>query len=101
MSNKPNALKAKGLDVGTSRLVLARPVESTYQYEGQLNAFISLPYSRMTEGMLRRERIFFSVEGSTILAYGNRVEEFARRAGETRRQIRAGLLESAEAWIST
>ena len=97
MSNKPNALKAKGLDVGTSRLVLARPVESTYQYEGQLNAFISLPYSRMTEGMLRRERIFFSVEGSTILAYGNRVEEFANILnGETRRPIRTGLLNPAE-----
>ena len=88
MSDKSTVFKAKGLDVGTSRLVLARPVESTYQYEGQLNAFISLPYSRMTEGMLRREGILFSVEGSTILAYGNRVEEFANILnGETRRPI--------------
>ena len=97
MSNKTNALKAKGLDVGTSRLVLARTVENTYQYEGQSNAFISLPYSRMTKDMLRRERILFSVEGSTILAYGNRVEEFANILnGETRRPIRTGLLNPAE-----
>ncbi len=97
MSNKLNASKAKGLDVGTSRIVLARPVEGTYQYEGQLNAFISLAYSKMTEGMLRREGILFSVEGSKILAYGNRVEEFANILnGETRRPIRTGLLNSAE-----
>ena len=97
MSNKPTALKAKGLDVGTSRIVLASSVEGTYQYEGQLNAFISLPYSKMTEGMLRREGILFSVEGSNILAYGNRVEEFANILnGETRRPIRTGLLNPAE-----
>ena len=97
MSNKPTTLKAKGLDIGTSRLVLATPVENDYQYEGQLNAFISLPYSRMTEDMLRREGILFSVEGSTILAYGNRVEEFANILnGETRRPFRTGLLNPAE-----
>ncbi len=97
MSNKPTTLKAKGLDIGTSRLVLATPVENDYQYEGQLNAFISLPYSRMTEDMLRREGILFSVEGSTILAYGNRVEEFANILnGETRRPFRTGLLNPDE-----
>ena len=62
-----------------------------------MNAFICLPYSKMTEGMLRREGILFSVEGSNILAYGNRVEEFANILnGETRRPIRTGLLNPAE-----
>ena len=97
MSNKPHASKVKGLDVGTSRIVLARPVEGTYQYEGQLNAFICLPYSKMTEGMLRREGILFSVEGSNIFVYGNRVEEFANILnGETRRPICTGLPNPAE-----
>lgn len=87
----------KGLDVGTSRIVLARKAEEHYQYEAQLNAFVSLPYSRMTANMLQREGIMNRVEGPEILAYGNRVEEFANLLdGDTRRPMQYGLLNADE-----
>jgi ATP phosphoribosyltransferase len=32
-----------GLDVGTSRIVVARADEKKYRYDSQLNAFLTLP----------------------------------------------------------
>jgi hypothetical protein len=97
MSEATATTLAKGLDVGTSRIVLARAQQHGYGYDHQLNAFVSLPFSRMTEVMLRREGILYQVEGSQILAYGNRVQEFANILnGETRRPMQTGLLNPNE-----
>lgn len=97
MSEKAVTTMAKGLDVGTSRIVLARSRQHGYGYEHQLNAFVALPFSRMTEVMLRRENILFHIEDSAILAYGNRVEEFANILnGDTRRPMQTGLLNPNE-----
>ncbi len=88
---------AKGLDIGTSRIVLATQHNGDIQYASQLNAFVSLPYSKVTERMLERENIPHRVEKSEILAYGNRVEEFANLlGGDTRRPMRTGLLNPHE-----
>ena len=38
-----------GLDIGTSRIVAARKPENDVQYEIELNAFVALPYTKMTE----------------------------------------------------
>ena len=38
-----------GLDVGTSRIVVARNSGKKYQYDAQLNAFITLPYSKLAK----------------------------------------------------
>ena len=97
MSHKPAATNVKGFDIGTSRIVLAQPAEQGYRYETLLNAFIALPYSKMTEAMLRREGILHHVERSEILAYGNRVEEFANILnGDTRRPMSTGFLNPSE-----
>jgi len=90
--------KVLGLDLGTSRIVLARPKgNEDFAYKAQLNAFVSLPYSRVTETMLQREKILHSVENNEILAYGNRVDQFANLLnGDTRRPMQTGLLNPNE-----
>ena len=87
----------RGLDVGTSRIVLAKPNGERPTYNAQLNAFISLPYSKMTEAMLNDEGIYHRVDSKEILAFGNRVDEFANMlGGDTRRPMQTGLLNAGE-----
>ncbi len=87
----------RGLDVGTSRIVLAKPNGERPTYNIQLNAFISLPYSKMTETMLSDEGIYHRVDQKEILAFGNRVDEFANMlGGDTRRPMQTGLLNAGE-----
>jgi hypothetical protein len=87
----------KGLDLGTSRIVLATLSGQKVNFTPQLNAFVDIPYSKMTEQMLTRENILHAVEGSHIYAYGNRADEFAKfLEGDTRRPMQSGLLNPAE-----
>ena len=86
-----------GLDVGTSRIVVARGSEGKYRYESQLNAFLTLPYSRLTESLLQREGVFHEVHGKEILVAGNDAEKFAEVFhAETRRPMRNGVLNPDE-----
>ena len=92
-----SADKFKGLDVGTSRLVLATMAGETPRYQQQLNAFVSFPFSKMTERTLKEEDILHVVEGGKILAFGDRSDEFANMlGGTTRRPIASGLLNPQE-----
>jgi hypothetical protein len=87
----------KGLDLGTSRIVLATMNGEEVDFSPQLNAFVEIPYSKMTEQMLEREHILHQVEGSHIYAYGNRADEFAKfLEGDTRRPMQGGLLNPTE-----
>jgi len=87
----------RGLDVGTSRIVLAKPNGERPTYNIQLNAFISLPYAKMTEKMLEDEGIYYRANEKEILAFGNRVDEFANMlGGDTRRPMQTGLLNAGE-----
>ena len=87
----------KGLDLGTSRIVLATLNGENVNFTPQLNAFVDIPYSKMTEQMLARENILHQVEGAHIYAYGNRADEFAKFLdGDTRRPMQSGLLNPAE-----
>ena len=54
MANKKNV---KGLDVGTSRIVVARHGEDGHEFEQQLNAFVQIPHSRITVSMLKKKGI--------------------------------------------
>ncbi|MCA2971497.1 MAG: hypothetical protein INH43_23530 [Acidobacteriaceae bacterium] len=86
-----------GLDVGTSRIVAAWPVDHGYRFTSQLNSFVALPNSRMTEGVLRKERIPHTVRGSEIIVHGNESERFADLLGaELRRPMTKGFLNPAE-----
>ncbi len=88
---------AMGLDVGTSRICLAQREGENYQYRTQLNAFVSIPYSRITESVLKKEGIPHSVTGSEIVIHGNESEKFADLMDiETRRTMNKGILSATE-----
>ena len=92
-----NAHERIGLDVGTSRVVMARGVPGDYRFASQLNAFLSLPYSKLTCGVLEKENIPSTVAGDQILVYGDAAERFADVLHvETRRPMREGTLNPEE-----
>ena len=66
-----------GLDVGTSRIVVARYTEKKYTYESQLNAFLALPYSKLAESLLQRENVFHEVRGGDLVVMGDDAQKFA------------------------
>lgn len=91
---KPPAI---GLDIGTSRIVAARQVDQNIQYDSQLNAFVTIPYSKMTANVLSKEGVPHSVEGNEIVVHGNESERFADLLNkETRRTMTRGVLNSDE-----
>ena len=86
-----------GLDVGTSRIVVARSVDKKYRYESQLNAFLTLPYSKLAESLLVRESVFHEVRGPEILVAGNDAQRFAEVFHvEVRRPMAKGVLNPQE-----
>ena len=86
-----------GLDVGTSRIVVARCAENKYHYESQLNAFLTLPHSRLAEDLLMREGVFHEVRGAEIVVAGNDAQKFAEVFHvETRRPMANGVLNPQE-----
>jgi hypothetical protein len=86
-----------GLDVGTSRIVVARTTDKRYQYDVELNAFLTLPYSRLAESLLQRENVFHEVQGAEIVVAGNDAQRFAEVFHvETRRPMQSGVLNPHE-----
>lgn len=86
-----------GLDVGTSRIVVARSGESKPEFASQLNAFVAIPFSNMTLGSLLREQIPHRVEGGKIIVYGNEASKFAAMLNaEIRRPMTRGVLDASE-----
>lgn len=97
MAENAQSVDFRGLDLGTSRIILATPNGEQPTYDVQLNAFISLPYSKLTKSMLEDEGIHHRVDGDEILAFGNRVDEFANMlGGDVRRPMKTGLLNPGE-----
>src|SRR5512138_1395638 len=92
-----NGSSAFGLDVGTSRIVVARPAEQGFQYRAQLNAFVSIPYQRITESVLQRENVPHVVDGTQIIVHGNESEALANFLQvETRHPMSKGFLNPQE-----
>jgi hypothetical protein len=86
-----------GLDVGTSRIVVARASDKRYYYEAQLNAFLTLPYSKLAESLLQRENVFHDVQDSEIVVAGDDAQKFAEVFHvETRRPMVNGVLNPKE-----
>ena len=89
--------QAIGLDIGTSRIVAARHSEQGFQFESQLNAFITVPYSRMTEKVLRDEGVPYVASGKELFVHGNEAARFADLLNaEIRRPMTLGFLNPAE-----
>jgi hypothetical protein len=86
-----------GLDVGTSRIVVARNRDNKQHFDAQLNAFVSLPNFRLTESLLTEEKVFHEVEGSKIVVAGSDAQRFADMFHvEVRRPMRSGVLNPDE-----
>ena len=56
--------KAVGLDLGTSRIVSAQALDADILFGTQLNAFVTIPFSKLTDGVLKKERIPHLVQDS-------------------------------------
>ena len=88
---------AIGLDVGTSRIVAARNAGPEIKYDIQLNAFVTIPYSKMTESVLQKEGVPHAVDGNEILVHGNESERFADLLDkDIRRPMTRGVLNPGE-----
>ena len=86
-----------GLDVGTSRIVAARNGDEKPHFESQLNAFITLPASKLTESLLEREGVFHQKAGGELVVAGNDAQKFAEVFHvETRRPMQRGVLNPCE-----
>ncbi len=86
-----------GLDIGTSRIVAGRKAGEDYRFDAQLNAFVNLPYSKLTENSLKKERIPYTVSGAEICVFGNESARFADLLSvETRRPMIRGVLNPGE-----
>jgi hypothetical protein len=86
-----------GLDVGTSRIVTARQINNEIKYDAQLNAFVTIPYSKMTEKVLQKEGVPHAVDGDEILVHGNESERFADLLNkDIRRTMTRGVLNPDE-----
>lgn len=86
-----------GLDVGTSRIVAAWPSDADYIYRSELNSFVTLPGSKFTESVLRKENVPHTLRANEILVQGNESERFADLLGaEPRRPMARGFLNPDE-----
>ncbi|HUA57766.1 MAG TPA: hypothetical protein VML19_03365 [Verrucomicrobiae bacterium] len=86
-----------GLDVGTSRIVVARAGDKRPECMSQLNAFLTMPYSRLAESLLQRENVFHEVRSDEILVAGNDAQKFAEVFHvELRRPMLNGVLNPQE-----
>src|SRR5579859_598391 len=95
--NNAEYTQPMGLDVGTSRIVVARCADGKYEYESQLNAFLTLPYSKLAASLLQRENLFHEVKGSEIVVFGNDAERFAEIFhAEARRPMLKGVVNPKE-----
>ncbi len=99
MTTEKKIAEVVGLDVGTSRIVGAVKCGSEDAIvDSQLNAFVSLPHTKLTGQSLEREGIPHHVSGDQIVVFGNESARMADLLGrEIRRPMTRGMLNSQEA----
>lgn len=87
-----------GLDVGTSKVVTARGDAKRPQTAAQLNAFIAVPYSSLTQSTLQQNGVSYYRQDNELIVYGTAAEKFAHMFNaECRRPMAKGLLNPREA----
>ena len=96
-SNNECSDSAIGLDVGTSRIVAAKRAKQGFQFDEQLNAFVTIPFSKITESVLRQQNVPHVASDSQIVVHGNESERLADFLHvETRRPMDKGFLNPLE-----
>ena len=87
---------AVGLDVGTSRIVMAGGA-SGHKAQSQLNAFVGVPFSKMTEAILQQNKMVYHRNGKELFVFGNDSERFASFFNAVpRRPMQHGVLNPQE-----
>ena len=77
--------------------MVARRAEHDTRYESQLNAFVAIPYSKITEAVLEREKVPITTVAGEIIVHGNESEKFAGLLNaEIRRPMSQGVLDAKE-----
>lgn len=71
-----SGVAAVGLDIGTSRIVMAGGPNG-HKGLTQLNAFVGVPYSKMTEAILQQNKMVYHRNGKELFVFGNDSERFA------------------------
>lgn len=91
-----------GIDVGTSKVVVSRRGGKEVACASQLNAFIPVPYSPVTERTIQQQSdIHYFRDGEELVIFGSATERFANMFNaEARRPMADGLLNPKEkqAW---
>jgi actin-like ATPase involved in cell morphogenesis len=86
-----------GIDVGTSKVVASRRKAKEIDSLCELNAFIPVPYAKVTEAILTQNQIAYYREGDELIVYGTATERFANMFNaELRRPMSDGLLNPRE-----
>jgi hypothetical protein len=87
---------AVGLDIGTSRIVVADSSDSRAA-RTELNAFVAVPASDMIEQVLKQKHMVFARNCKNLYVYGNDSDFFASFMNvAARRPMRDGLLNPQE-----
>jgi hypothetical protein len=87
---------AVGLDVGTSRIVMSGGT-SGHKALTQLNAFVAVPYSKMTEAILQQNKMVYHRNGKDLYVFGNDSERFASFFNAVpRRPMQRGVMNPQE-----
>ena len=87
---------AVGLDIGTSRIVVADSSDSRVA-RTELNAFVAVPASDMIEQVLKQKHMVFDRNCKNLYVYGNDSDFFASFMNvAARRPMRDGLLNPQE-----
>jgi hypothetical protein len=72
-------------------------MEQEFQYQEQLNAFVGIPYAKVTEKVLQKENVPHVAAGNEIIVHGNESEKLADMLSmETRRPMDKGFLNPHE-----
>ena len=91
-----------GIDVGTSKVVVSRRGGKEVACQSQLNAFIPVPYSPVTERTIQQQSdIHYYRDGDELVIFGTATERFANMFNaEARRPMADGLMNPKEkqAW---
>jgi hypothetical protein len=87
---------AIGLDIGTSRIVVADSADPKTARR-ELNAFVAVPASDMIEQVLKQKQMVFDRNCKNLYVYGNDSDFFASFMNtDARRPMRDGLLNPQE-----
>ncbi len=86
-----------GLDIGTSRIVMAQNKGKQIHTVKQLNAFFTIPYSKFTKKILVENDVSFYEKNDQFYILGYSAENFANMFNaNTRRTMEKGLLSAKE-----